>query len=151
LRNDGNNWKIVASQYGKRYAQPDRKNERGMWLDEPAVRALAIVLQRDILVVPSTAPIMYYPKQLRNYRMLGTNHTFDGSTEASIVCLDDTGEIFIPAIAFNSDTIVVCHNNSTTQGHFWCTQPVDQHDSMDWSHYQRTCPLRVRTLVCLQT
>lgn len=120
-----------------------------MWLDEPAVRALAIVLQCDIFVIPPIAPITYYPKQLGIYGVLGTTQTFDLSTEPSIGCLDTSGNTFIPDSIFNNDSVVICHNHSVKQGHFWCTQSIDNNATSDWIRYKLTCPLPVRTLVRL--
>ena len=137
LPNDGTNWKIVASQYGKCF-DPDGMGIRGgMWYDEPAIRATAVTLQRSIVVVPPTAPVYFYPKQLGTYRLQGTQQSFDASTEASIVCLDRNGP-FIPEEAFSTDTIVICHNGSN---HFWCTELSKNRPSKE------QCPLPVYDLV----
>lgn len=125
LPNNGENWKIIASQYGQIFGVNDKGKTIGMWYDEPAIRATAIALQKNIVVVPPTSPVYFYPKDIGPFRLEGTSQEFKTDQEPSIVCMTSNASPFLPSQALLPDTIVICHNGSN---HFWYTDlSTDEH------------------------
>ena len=129
----------VTDLYAKPYANG------GIWLDEPALRALAVTLGTNILVIPPCGAIYFYPKYLGIYHIVGTDHTYD-SSEASVYCVDHNNLDFVPSIAFDDATIVICYNGTN---HFWCTELTSIKQPADWEQLQSACPIPVHDLALL--
>ena len=129
-------FQIVTDLYAKPYANG------GIWLDEPAVRALAVTSATNILVIPPNGAIFAYPKDLGIYHIVGTDCTFN-DFEASIYCVDHNSQYFMPSLAFDNDTIVICHNGSN---HFWATKLSSERQHADWARLRSACPIPVHEL-----
>lgn len=143
LPGGGDNWRVIAELYGK-----TRRNG-GIWLNEPAIRALAIVLQADIVVISMVGPVIVYPKSGGFYQIAGSTNRIDITTDTSYFCRSRTDALFLPATIFNPTTIVICHDaNGLTRGsHFWCTQfNVTINTEADLARLRDVCPVPVRTV-----
>lgn len=142
MRNHPNksNFQLLTDMYAKPYANG------GIWLDEPAIRALAVSSGTNIIVIPPDGPVYVYPKSLGIYHIVGTDRTFTSSTEASIYCIDHNNQDFLPSLAFDHTTIAICYNGSN---HFWATQLSTKGESADWSILRSACPLPIYDLVLL--
>ena len=141
LPDDGSNWRVLASLYGR------NRRDGGVWLNEPAIRALAIVLMSDIVVVSMAGPVTVFPKHGGLYHIVGTNQHYDTDTDANYFCSTRRGGVFIPATAFDPSTIVICHDsNGLRQGsHFWCTRfTADVKNVGDLALLRTTCSLPVK-------
>ena len=128
LPDGGMNWKVMASLYGK------PRMDDGIWLNEVALRAYAVLLKRNILVVPTSGCIFFYPKETGTYLRPDTGRVERTDLYPCIYCVG-----FIPECAFSPDTIVICHN---MENHFWCTRMSPS--SPDWNHLKFVSPLPIR-------
>jgi hypothetical protein len=140
----GNNWRAFAELYAR------QRRRGGIWLDEPALRAYAVHLGRDIVVVSRSGAIVVYPRHLLVYHLVGTDRTYDLS-EPSIVCVDTEHRDYIPGLAFDPTTIVICYNG---KDHFWCSELTAagraQNSAAHWAALRAACPVPVHDLRVLQ-
>jgi hypothetical protein len=109
--------------------------EYGFWFREEATRALAIHLNRHIVVVKGGKKGFERQETLYIFPMSTGKWHFEGrSPRPDLLCLPFSiqtrdGEICLPSICFEPDTIVILHNSSASEqfhgSHFWKTSLMD--------------------------
>ena len=87
------------------------------------MRAIAIALDTDIIVCPPSGGVYAYPKRPGEYYLKNVTD-FPLQPGPSVFCTYH-GSHYLPLLAFDTTTIVLCHDGDGKIGHFWCTQVTD--------------------------
>ena len=103
-----------------------RHQDGGMWLDSLGLRAMAVYLKRDILVVGSQDGVActFYPKLACDYEFEdapGQSVNFHSYVGGTYCHVEQDSCPFLPASVFSDDTLVIMYNGVD---HFWCTEKV---------------------------
>ena len=122
LEQDYNLWELFTS---------TALQEFGFWFTEPAVRALALHLQRHIVVIPGgrkgralVANLYIYPKSTAAWYYEGNKPKVHSNPMLLFYTCEKDGTLRLPSICFEVDTIVIMHNGGEygrSGTHFWKT------------------------------
>jgi hypothetical protein len=101
----------------------DHYEQQRFWFDTAALRALAIATTTDIVVVYDNGSLSWYPAD-EGHVFTAPNprgrraSTFRTTEFASLTHPTYATGAFIPPVAFEPSTVVMCHSGV----HFWCTK-----------------------------
>jgi hypothetical protein len=114
--------------------------EGGIWFGEVGLRALALVVKEDIVVVNcSTGNMMVYPCFHGAHKMKGPKRTTSSvSQEMGRPCTDRCGNQVTPLTVFKPSTVVLAYNGI----HFWYTK-IGNPGSIDKYSWLRQCKNQV--------
>ena len=107
---------MITLGYGRRF------RDGGMWFDEIGLRALAAVLQRDIVVVNETGCMFVYSSESVNLHAKGKRKGSCFNSyfyEYNLPRANGDSLVFIPTVALWRKTIVILHENNN---HFSATK-----------------------------
>ena len=108
----------------------------GIWFGEVGLRALAKVIEKDIVVVRcSDGGMTVYPCFSGKHMVKGEKKV---SGDMGRFCSTGKGSLFTPLTVFKPSTVVLAHNGF----HYWCTK-IGNPSSMDISRWLDICKRNV--------
>jgi hypothetical protein len=114
--------------------------EGGIWYGELGLRALALAIKEDVVVVNcNNCQMTVYPCFPGPHLLRSAGYTsVQGSNEMGRLCTTRNGAKFTPLTVFNPSTVVLAYNGI----HFWYTK-IDNPGSTDKSRWLIECKNKV--------